>query len=473
LNSASIEQLVKEFPDQTELIGRARIRLAALGSVASKPKEMTMRQVWSGDIPVINPPSPDGRYLASITDKGDLNIRDLQTREEHQLTHAKTGSDESALWAAWSPDGRRIAFNWINAEGSIDLRVIGSDGSNPLTVYGAKGANAGTISSWFPDGKSVLVISGTHQLARISITDGKSQVIRSFEGTFVTPRCLLSPDGRFMAYALLKRGTGNEADLYICPVAEGDEVPLVLDKGREDLVGWTADGQWILFTSRRGGNLGLWRISVKDGKPEGEPELIKGEMGEIRPLGMTGSGSVFYGRDSNLTDRDVFVATLDFASGNVTVPPKRINDNHIGSVQSPAWSPDGGRLAYLAATNPDEQFGVSTLCVWTAQDGLVTEHILGVRLVTVRSLTWSADGHSILAKAYDRIKVEYSYLRIDADTGDVSIIAGLGYGDTVASTSDGRLTYDIRADPSGVKSSRTIDSMNARRSCTLIIPVPG
>jgi RNA polymerase sigma factor (sigma-70 family) len=72
---------------------------------------------------------------------------------------------------------------------------------------------------------------------------------------------------------------------------------------------WAPDGKSIVFGSDRSGNPDAWLLRMADGKPVGDPILVKRNIGWMRPMGFTRSGSLYYGLETG--GRDIY-----FAPGN-------------------------------------------------------------------------------------------------------------------------------------------------------------
>ena len=58
---------------------------------------------------------------------------------------------------------------------------------------------------------------------------------------------------------------------------------------------WTPDGRAVVFLSDRSGTQDLWFVGVAEGKPEGEPAIVRSGVGNIVNMGFTRDGSYFYG----------------------------------------------------------------------------------------------------------------------------------------------------------------------------------
>ena len=135
---------------------------------------------------------------------------------------------------------------------------------------------------------------------------------------------------------------------------------------------WTPDGSRIMFVSDRSGSSALWSVRVVDGKPLGDPELVKPGFSSSYPLAFARDGSLFY--SVYLEQRDIYVAGLDPATGKLTSEPRRINQKTGNSYGTIRWMPDGGHLVLLRRLPAGgELFSIST------KDGSVEKSTLRIK----------------------------------------------------------------------------------------------
>ena len=419
------ERLLRDYGDQNEPAAAARKRLAALGQPAglNTSPQMVTRRVWAGpgagaDGYVVGSVSPDGRYLSDVDwTTGDLALRDLVTGKTRRLTTEGlflNGPSFSAI----SPDGKEIAYNWFNKNAPSDLRVMRLDGSTPRVLYANKGVYP-FPTDWSPDGKYILTLlqkeQSTFQIAVTSVVDGSVRVLKTLARGF-SLKVKFSPDGRYIAYDLPQQDSDNR-DIFLLAADGSREIPLVEHPADDQFLGWTPDGNHILFSSDRSGSMSAWMIRVADGKAQGSPELVKPDIGYAVPLGFTRSGAFYYGLE--IGNSDVYTAEFDPATGRVVTPAQKASQRFVGSNSSPAWSPDGQFLAYLSGRSPalvghhPEVITIRSLKTGEERD-------LSPKLSFIWGpLRWSPDGRSILVPGKDR-KIQHDLFLVDAQTADVT-----------------------------------------------------
>ena len=421
------ERVVREFADQPEPARLARQRLAALQQPTSPAKfpEMAVRRVMSVPEGAYGLLSPGGNYL-SFTDweTGDLAIRELTADKKRRLTNKGSWSDspEYTLYSAPSRDGRKVAYDWHTRDDFMDLRVIGLDGSGPQVLYHSKEVAGIYPCDWSPDGDYILAVftlneDYTNQIALVSAKDGSVRVLKTL-GRGISPiqRMNFSPDGRYVAYDYRSQGDSLNHDIFLLAADGSREVPLVQHPAHDLLLGWAPDGKRILFSSDRTGTTDVWMLLVADGKPQGSPELIKKDMGRISPLGFARNGSYFYARE--IGGRDVYVASVDRATGKVLAPPAAIPQRFVGSNRTPDWSPDGKRLLYISRRSLMGP-GFNMPSIRWMETG--EERDLSPKLNFLDHARWSPDGRSILAECTDRSE-RSGICRIDAQTGATTLL---------------------------------------------------
>jgi TolB protein len=198
----------------------------------------------------------------------------------------------------------------------------------------------------------------------------------------------------------------------------------------------------IAFTSARNGFAKVWLL---DG--DGERQLTSGPMDDVRPTWSPDGTHIAFARgvgyQSTNVPPEATIVEVDVATGTETV----LLEQPGVVFGSPAWSPDGNRLAYSKGT-PDMNFGLDVLDLHT---GRSTELVPPTGKNTYPS--WSPDGRWIAFNAGVAMAIVSSTApsapRVLDITGSTYAPAWGARG-LIAFASDrdgaGRQLYTIRAD---------------------------
>jgi Tol biopolymer transport system component len=454
------EQVVREYADQKEAVTLARARL---GGASPANREIATRRVWTGPkVDTLGSVSRDGRYLSFADwETGDLAIRELATGTDRRLSNKGTWNDspEYAEESVMSPDGKQVACSWQHGTKRLhyDLRIASVTGKNPATLrtlYENEDFEWLGPYDWSPDGKWIAVLidrkDRNTQIGLISTNDGSLRVLKSF-GWGGPGKPLFSPDSKYLAFDLTSGPNADDRDVLILAVDGSREIPAVTGPANDEVLGWTPDGQHLLFASDRSGSRGMWALPIRDGNPQGSPELIKSDIGLGQPMGVTQSGSMYFGVQTD--GPDVYVAGLDFRSGQVTSAPSRPVQHFIGTNSQPDWSHDGKYLAYRSIRGRGAEGGY-VLCIRSVETGQTRE--LRLKMSFFHFPRWAPDGQSLVVKGGD-LNGKKGVFRVDARTGELIPLvlsaedefSSRGYAEL---SPDERYLYDVRtASPDGNK----------------------
>ena len=422
------QRLVHDFADQKEIAAEANVRLASLRAKSAASSGMVARQVWTGpDVDALGTVSRDGHYVSFVDwNTGDLALRDLTTGRNRHLTKKGTwvDSDEFAEESAVSPDGRHVAYSWFNKKDEYELRLIGSEGvengAAERTLYRDDDSTWMMPADWTPDGRSLVVLLArkdhTNQLLLVSVATGAAKVLRRF-GPSRFPGVIkycVSPDGRFIAYDAPSHSDSDESDIFLLPIDGGNEIPLVVHPATESVMGWSPDGRYLLFASDRSGNRGIWRLPIAEGKAQGQPRLIKPDIGRSWYMGVTNTGSLYFSVFA--AGEDVYLASINLETGEVLSPPTAFAQQYVGWNNQPDWSPDGKMLVYRTNRGPVPGRGVSML-IRSTETGQVRE--LQPKLRRAIFPRWSPDNRSLAVQGQD-FHSRSGMFRVDAQSGEAT-----------------------------------------------------
>ncbi|MBU2438240.1 MAG: DPP IV N-terminal domain-containing protein, partial [Acidobacteria bacterium] len=433
------QNVVANYPEQTEAVRLAREKLSVLQKKAitsrEETPEFTIKKIWTGpEADGLGKVSPDGRFLA-YTDwvTGDLAVLEIATGKKRRLTNKGNWmkSQEFALFLAWSPDGKQIAYNWWDNSGYVDMRVIDAAGSKPpRTIHNMKnpGFSGAFIIGWTPDRKSVVTaiaeeIGLRGRISLVSIENGSERIIKEMDVRNLVYNQVISidisPDGRWIAYSYPANDkNASNRDIYLMSINGKQNSPLIEHPACDLVIGWLPDGKTILFLSDREGTDDVWAISVKDGKPDGPPVLIETGIGTITPQGFDQDGSLYY--ITSPSRGNVYTAEWNPKTGEILEKPER-PIKHLGkSTYSPSYSPDGKSLAYISVRggNPmsKEQH---VICIRSLDTG--EEREFKTVYKSWERLSWSPDNHFILGIAGDGEdqNVHSLLCMLDTRSGDI------------------------------------------------------
>lgn len=415
------EQVVKDYADQKDAVALARARL---GAETASPSGIVSRQVWKS--PKIYSfgasISPDARYI-TFTDweTGDLAVHDLTTGADRRLTSKGpwTASSPFAEESAFAPDGKEVAYSWYDGTQRYELRTIAfgeANGAAPRILYRNEDIEYIAPFDWSPDGKWIAVnIERDDRTVQIGLVDAHTGALRvlksgawSGEG-----KLAFSPDSRFLAFDRPDEG-GEQRDIFVLAVDGSQQIPVVVHPAMDTVVGWSANK--LLFSSDRSGTTALWAVTMRDGKPQGAPELVKSDIGPVFPLGITRSGCLYYGvRDGG---PDIYTASIDFVSAKLLSFPQPATTSFMGLNRQPDWSPDGKYLAYVTQS-PGPVGRFRTLTIESVQAGMRRQ--LHPKLAYIQWPRWSPNGQEFVSFGVD-LKGRPGVYRIDAQSGDTQLV---------------------------------------------------
>ncbi len=408
------QQVITSYADQAEAVARARARLVALGGAVPASGAVIRRVLKNDAYDPGGALSPDGRFMAYV-EGVDLMLFETGTGKKRPITAFGTGTERGYMGyrAAFSRDGREIAYLSTTDAGTSELRVRSLDGSSVRTVK--QDTSVIQPFDWSPEGRSILAlrVSGDKQdLVLISAADGSARVLRSVSAR--DPK--FSPDGRYIAYTRSVSGSASNYDLFVLTADGREEVAIVPHQGDERLLGWTPDGAGLLFMSDRSGTRDAWSVRVAGGKQQGQPELVKKDFGDGEVFGFAPDGTCYY--TSRVSLGRLYMGTIDLETGKLVSAPAAATTRYTSPPSQLSWSPDGGHLLYVSRRGPAIR-GMNILTIRSAATG---EERFLPPLEFVNQISWAPDGRSIIALAYT--ETDRGLFRIDAGTGVALKLAG-------------------------------------------------
>jgi len=417
------ERVVRDFADQTEIVAQARVRLAALGSPGGAGRLVT-RRVLTDASGVGEVLTADGKYIRGIDwNTGDLVQFEVASGQMSRITNRGPAHEAGDVYElpVFSRDGKQIAYESRTKDNVPQLRIRNLDGSGLRTLYSEKGYDVHPLD-WSPDAGSILALrerNKANELTLISTADGSVRVLRSIASAWymLYPATSFSPDGRFIAFSLVREGSPPHSDVFLMTADGRNEVVVAGHPAEDRLLGWTPDGRSLLFLSDRSGTWDMWTVHITGGKQQGEPELLKKDFGwDSYVLGFAPDGSLYYKTDTS--SGRLYNGEVDLETGKVLVPPAPVTTRYTGPPFMSTWSPDGRNLAYISRMGTIGP-GNNILTIRSAATG--EERFLSPRLRGVAMPSWAPDGRSVIAVGIS--ESGSGIFRIDAETSAITKLA--------------------------------------------------
>jgi len=370
--------------------------------------------------------SPSGADVAALP--GGLSMR--------ALTMMDRVSDPRV-----SPDGRRVLYSvrstdWDSNRGVSALWVADVTGGEPRKL--AISTGGASTGRWAVDGQAIYFLSargGSNQVWRADAQGNAAVQVTTYPVDVVAFK--VSPDGQNL---ILSLPIFIDCDTLQCTkdridtdngspstVTGYDRMPLRQfdrwnDGRRQQLFVQPLNGSGLADGAPRNLMAGI------DADTPSQPQGTEDDF-TVSPDGRTlvystqtqGSGEAF------TNNSDLFRVSLD---GGAAV---NLTDANEGADGSPAFSPDGRRLAWLAGRR-ENVGGDQAVVIVADADGSNPRPLTPNWDRGPGSLSWSSDGRSLLATASD--DGQNRLFRIDARTGEVTPLTGRGAVSGVESRSN-------------------------------------
>ncbi len=300
--------------------------------------------------------APNGKELVfswtgGEAGKEDLYRKSLNEPEPLRLTRG-SGNDCSA---AWSPDGRQIAFIRARVRQNWEVMLIPALGGQErkLAEVTPPAGMPGPYLAWTPDGLALAIVDGTSpdgpfSLYLLSVESGERRRLTTPPlGTLGDTAPCFSPENRHLAF--IRQRAIADGDLHVLSLTSEQrpqEAPrrLTFDSSWATSPVWTADGEEIVFWSQRAGPSRLWRIAASGSSP---PSPLASVLGASPPIAISRRGDhLAYVAATGGSD----ICRLDIANqAGIASSPERI----VATTRDeafPSFSRDGRKIVYQSTS---------------------------------------------------------------------------------------------------------------------------
>jgi len=237
--------------------------------------------------------------------------------------------------AAWSPDGRQLAYSFIGGPESIFL--VDVDGANVIELVARPQRDF--RPEWAPDGSKLTfttALDGVHVMMQVDRDGGGLQALSRPEDAEGDPH--ISPDGERL---LFFTDEPRPRDLYVREIASGRTTALTATADFDEYSPrWAPDGRRVVFVGKphaENSRADIWTLDTITG--ERHCLAATPQVDEFHPAWSPDGARVVYIRN---VDGRFSVGVRELASGTERV----VADGNGYAVLDPHFSPDGRSLTF-------------------------------------------------------------------------------------------------------------------------------
>ena len=261
---------------------------------------------------------------------------ELSSEVETQITFPEPGGEDRE--ASWSFSGQHIAFQG-ERDGKSGVWIADANGQIERLA-----ADSGNGPAWSPDDRSLFVSSyreGSNNIWRVELDSGSWFQVTRGAGQDLFPS--IAANG-VLAYSSFS----HTLHIYRTYLSDGRSERLIGGNGRNLHARVSPDGTRIAYQSSRTGNADIWVFDVATGE---DLQLTLHPGPDTRP-GWSPDGQQIVFRSARDGESRLWIAEVQGGSprqlSTHSIPVTPIRTAAVEGNAEPRWSPDGNQIGYIA-----------------------------------------------------------------------------------------------------------------------------
>ncbi|HUI55250.1 MAG TPA: protein kinase [Bryobacteraceae bacterium] len=316
------------------------------------------QQVLKGDIAAATL-SPDGKSLVYWLSLGERDKVEPKvwvssppgnTPRKYEPAVLESNGSFLPVYLRFSPDGKRILVSMTQGSGPQLWLLPFPDGSaarakpRQILTKALSGAAVPGVS-WMADSRHFVMdfSSASHPQRQLWMADSRSDALEQLtagEGMRDSPA--VSPDGTKIAFD----SSTYDMDIVEIPLAGGPLRSLIATSRDELFPAWSPKGSQLAFVTDRSGAHEIWLKSTQEGweRPLVTQRDFPGDETQwlLTPAFSPDGSRIAYSRISNKHIGELWISPVGGGS------PVRLNNSDAYQI-APSWSPDGKWIVYFSS----------------------------------------------------------------------------------------------------------------------------
>jgi serine/threonine protein kinase len=291
----------------------------------SEPGEVTVSAAFSAD----------GKFIAfSSIRGGHRNIWVKQTSGGDPVQITKSERDDS--YPVWSPDGEQIAYV-SKLKNNVGIYTIPALGGTPTLIKSFDIPWQVRLIRWSKDG-SKLYYEALRNVFAFDLASRQETQVTGFDTSNSRVQGFsISPDQTYIAYYDIQQG---QQDIWAIPFGGGDPVRVTNDAAQDRNPVWLPDSKRIVYSSDRNGVLQIFMAFVDGRAPV---QIVSGDNDRaVADISSDGQKILF----SNSTE-EADVWGIDLTTGDDLAIT-----SDVGVELWPDASPDKRMIVFQSVKNP-------------------------------------------------------------------------------------------------------------------------